>query len=250
MATVVQGDAINLIPNLGTFDFCFLDPPFNIGQEYLEYHDDVPPDDYNYIIRAATLLSWKVCTGVMCLYGPDELVKVWLKMEDSAGMTRVNWVQWFYDFGQNNPHGWTDSRCHILVYAKGDYTKNPDDVRIPSARAEKYKDKRTKETKTPGMRMPGKIWGLPQDGQYWGRVVGNSKERVPGCPNQLPEKLMERLILYYTNPGDRCLDPFGGSGTTAVVANALGRECVTIDMGKENCELIEKRLEKGAVRVG
>jgi site-specific DNA-methyltransferase (adenine-specific) len=60
---------------------------------------------------------------------------------------------------------------------------------------------------------------------------------------------LERLIRAYTNPGDRVLDPFGGSGTTAVVAQALGRDCTTTDISEENCKSIEDRLEKGAVRV-
>jgi site-specific DNA-methyltransferase (adenine-specific) len=99
------------------------------------------------------------------------------------------------------------------------------------------------------MRLPGTVWGVPSDGQYWGRVQGNNKERSPGHPNQLPEVYLERLIRAYTNPGDKVLDPFGGSGTTAVVAQALGRDCTTIDISMGNCKSIEARLQKGAVRI-
>ncbi len=70
-----------------------------------------------------------------------------------------------------------------------------------------------------------------------------------GHPNQLPEVYLERLLRAYTNPGDRVCDPFGGSGTTAVVADALGRDCVTCDISPENCESILERLKLGAIRV-
>jgi DNA modification methylase len=81
-------------------------------------------------------------------------------------------------------------------------------------------------------------------------VQGNNAERRQGHPNQLPEVYLQRLILAYTNPGDRILDPFGGSGTTAVVADALGRDCVTCDVSEHNVASIRDRLQKGAVRVG
>ncbi|SVA35724.1 uncharacterized protein METZ01_LOCUS88578 [marine metagenome] len=248
MIDVIHGNSISVIPTLGKFDFCFLDPPFNVGQKYPGYDDNLPRDEFEFNIRLATLRSWDACDGVMACMGTDDLVKLWLAMEDKANMTRVNWVQWYYDFGQNNPHGWTDSRQHILIYAREGYTRNPKDVFISTARDTKYKDKRTKVTKNPGLRMPGKIWGLPQDGPHWGRVVGNSKERVPELPNQLPLRLLQRLILYYTNKGDRVLDPFAGAGTTAMVCKHEERDCVTIDVSDVNVKLINERLENGVYR--
>jgi DNA modification methylase len=73
------------------------------------------------------------------------------------------------------------------------------------------------------MRVPGNVWGIPSDGEYWGRVQGNSKERRQGHPNQLPEVYLERLIRAYTDENDIVVDPFVGSGTTPVVARALKR---------------------------
>ncbi len=248
MIDVIHGNCLEVIPKLGEFNFCFLDPPFNINQQYLEYSDNLPEEEYRFILRLATLRAWDSCTGVMCLHGPDELVKLWLKMEDAAGMTRINWVNWYYDFGQNNRHNFTKAREHCLIYGREGHTFNPDAVTITPARASKYNDKRASKSKTPGKRLPGTVWGLPQDGPNWGRVMGNSKERISDCPNQLPENYLARLIKAYTNPGDRCLDPFGGTGTTAVVANALDRDCVTIDIGKTNVDIIKKRIEKGAIR--
>lgn len=100
-----------------------------------------------------------------------------------------------------------------------------------------------------GQRHMPPIIGLPRDGPFLGRVQGNSKERVAGRPNQLPEKYLERLIRAFTNPGDLVVDPFCGTGTTAVVADALGRDCIAIDIDPEACQLTEDRLKRGAVRV-
>ena len=81
-------------------------------------------------------------------------------------------------------------------------------------------------------------------------MQGNSGERRAGHPNQLPEVYLERRIRDYTNKGSVVLDPFGGSGTTAVVAAALGRRAITMDVSDANCESIKRRLIEGSKRVG
>ena len=131
------------------------------------------------------------------------------------------------------------------------YTWNPDDVLVESDRATTYNDRRTEETERGGKRLPFTVWGVESDGPYWGRVTGgrSNRERCPHSPNQLPEKYLERLIRAYTNPGDKILDPFGGSGTTAVVASALGRKCDTIEISEESCKGIVARIKRGSVRI-
>ena len=62
-------------------------------------------------------------------------------------------------------------------------------------------------------------------------------------PTQKPEKLLAKIILASTNPGDMILDPFAGSGTTAVVAAKLDRSFVAIESNEEYCLLAAKRLE-------
>ncbi len=61
-------------------------------------------------------------------------------------------------------------------------------------------------------------------------------------PTQKPEKLVAKLLLASSNPGDVVLDPFLGSGTTAVVARKLGRQYVGIEQDSDYCCLAEKRL--------
>jgi site-specific DNA-methyltransferase (adenine-specific) len=61
-------------------------------------------------------------------------------------------------------------------------------------------------------------------------------------PTQKPEKLYAKLILASSNPGDRILDPFSGSGTTAVVAKKLDRRFCGIEINREYCLWAAKRL--------
>lgn len=68
-----------------------------------------------------------------------------------------------------------------------------------------------------------------------------AKERI-GYPTQKPEKLLERIIKSSSNNGDLILDCFGGSGTTAAVAEKLGRRWITVDAGKLSIYTIQKRI--------
>jgi site-specific DNA-methyltransferase (adenine-specific) len=61
-------------------------------------------------------------------------------------------------------------------------------------------------------------------------------------PTQKPEKLLAKIILASTNEGDIILDPFAGSGTTAVTAKKLGRSFTAIESDERYCLLAEKRL--------
>ena len=63
-------------------------------------------------------------------------------------------------------------------------------------------------------------------------------------PTQKPEKLIAKLILASSDPGDMVFDPFLGSGTTSVTAKKLGRHYLGIEREKDYAALAEKRLEK------
>jgi len=61
-------------------------------------------------------------------------------------------------------------------------------------------------------------------------------------PTQKPEALLERIILASSNPGDLVMDIFAGSGTTAAVAEKLGRRWIVCDFGKHAIYTMQKRL--------
>ena len=66
-------------------------------------------------------------------------------------------------------------------------------------------------------------------------------ERVD-YPTQKPEELLERIIQASSNPDDLVADFFGGSGTTAAVAEKLSRKWITTDLGKFAIHTTRKRL--------
>ncbi len=61
-------------------------------------------------------------------------------------------------------------------------------------------------------------------------------------PTQKPEKLLAKVIMASSLPGDVIFDPFLGSGTSSVVAKKLGRHYVGVEIDLEYCCLAEKRL--------
>jgi site-specific DNA-methyltransferase (adenine-specific) len=72
----------------------------------------------------------------------------------------------------------------------------------------------------------------------------------PGCsaeingthPTQKPAALFEYLIKTYSNPDETILDPFAGSGTTALAAHATGRQFICIEKERKYWEIANKRL--------
>lgn len=65
-----------------------------------------------------------------------------------------------------------------------------------------------------------------------------------GYPTQKPEALLERIILTSSNPGDLLLDCFAGSGSTAAVAQKLGRRWIIADINKGAVQTASKRLQR------
>lgn len=70
----------------------------------------------------------------------------------------------------------------------------------------------------------------------------NAKKNDFRHPATKQESILEKVVLSSTNESDLILDPFGGSGTTAVVAKKLGRNYIIIEKEKEYCDLISKRI--------
>jgi site-specific DNA-methyltransferase (adenine-specific) len=71
------------------------------------------------------------------------------------------------------------------------------------------------------------FWSMPENTEH---------------PTQKPEALIERMIKASSNPGDRILDLFSGSGTTSVVAKRLGRKFIGVEMNPDYVRLGLKRL--------
>jgi DNA modification methylase len=90
-------------------------------------------------------------------------------------------------------------------------TFNADDIREPSARQTKYRDRRA----DPRGRVPGDVWEVS-------RVCGTFRERAGHCC-QTPLAILRCIIRATTNAGDLVVDPFAGTGTALVAARQVGR---------------------------
>ena len=78
------------------------------------------------------------------------------------------------------------------------------------------------------------LWRIPS-------LKGASKEKA-GHPSQKPLALVERIVSSSSRSGDLVVDPFMGSGTTAIAAEKLGRRWVGIEASKRYCQLTQERL--------
>ncbi|MGE0192472.1 MAG: DNA methyltransferase [Planctomycetota bacterium] len=92
----------------------------------------------------------------------------------------------------------------------------------------------TTEDETKGMPLRD-VWDIS--------IIAGFKAERTGYPTQKPEALLERIIRCCSNPGDLVLDCFIGSGTTAAVAQRLGRRWIGADINKGAIQTTAKRLQ-------
>jgi len=239
----------------GSVDLAFADPPFNIGYEYDVYEDRKAADEYLEWTRqwgAGVVRALKPTGTFWLAIGDDFAAELKLIFQRDLGLICRSWVIWYYTFGVNCQKKFSRSHTHLFHFVKSPkgYTFNDGEIRVPSARQLVYADSRADGRG----RLPDDTWILrPQDAQesfgddedvwYYPRVCGTFKERAGfhGC--QMPEQLLGRIIRVSSNPGDIVLEPFGGSGTTLIVAKKLGRKFVGFELSKNYAERIQERLK-------
>lgn len=120
----------------------------------------------------------------------------------------------------------------------------------------RYSKERMEKLIKDGLVVQNKPGTVPQRKQYledgkgvavqtlWDDIEAlspSANERV-GYPTQKPEALLQRIIEASSDEGDLVLDCFGGSGTTSVVAEKLGRRWITCDLGRFAIHTTRKRL--------
>jgi site-specific DNA-methyltransferase (adenine-specific) len=255
---VYNCDCIEGMGKMGaeTVDLVFADPPFNIGYSYDIYHDKLDYKEY---------LDWSVrwlrevrrvltsCGTFWLAIGDEFAAELKVLATREVGFICRSWVIWYYTFGTNSKRKFTRSHVHLFHFIKDSkiFTFNGDAIRVPSARQLIYNDKRA----NPKGRFPDDTWILrPQeiggeltpDKDVWtvNRICGTFKEREGWHSCQMPETILERIIKVSSNPEDKVLDPFLGSGTTAVAAKKLGRQYAGFEISEEYFKLSKKRLQK------
>jgi site-specific DNA-methyltransferase (adenine-specific) len=214
----------------------FVDPPYNIGLDYGsgKQEDQLSPAEY--LEQMQSLIRESVRrltpTGSLWFLCPERWAdQIGTLLSES--LPRRNRIIWRETFGQYREDRFPSGHRHLFWHVK-DPERSPfhtEHIRVPSRRMEAG-DKRAS-----GPRVPDDVWNIP-------RLVGNARERIGEHPCQLPEELLERVILASTDDGDLTLDPMSGTGTTLRVAQRLGRRYLGIEKQPQYVSLIRDRLRQ------
>lgn len=244
------GDAFDVLPRLAkaTFDLLFADPPYNLTKDFgAESFKQLSSGAYE-----EWLDSWlKLCVPLL---KPTASIYICGDWRSSAAIQRVgsryfklqNRITWEREKGRGAKANWKNSAEDIWFFTVSDeFIFNLDAIKLrrkvlaPYKENGKPKDWAVEKTGKFRDTYPSNIWtdiSVP----FW------SMPENTDHPTQKPEKLLAKIILASTNSGDLILDPFAGSGTTAVAAKKLGRDFITIESDEQYCLLAHKRLEIAA----
>lgn len=227
-------------------------PPYNIDIRYgnktehgkivkskgVKYKDDMSEEEYREMLGRVFSECKRVVTDDGSIWiniknrTKDGVVypPFWIQ-EYFEDMYLKNLLIWNFDWGGSTNKRFAPRYEFIFWFVKDkdNYVFHLDDVKVPALnyRPDRYKSQ---------LKNPTDVWRISM-------VSGNFEERT-GHPAQYPEQLIERIILTGSDVGDIILDPFMGSGTTAVVAKKLGRRYLGYEIEREYCVMAKERLGK------
>lgn len=282
MQALLAGDPQTGLPSLrGKVDLIYIDPPFDSKADYrtpitlpnasfsqkptvieqFAYADTWEEGTISYLkmiyprlVLMKELLSERGSIYVHIDWHIGAYMKIIL--DDIFGKNRfLNEIMWCYTIGGKGNSFYGRKHDTILLYSKSpNYTFNGKDKNVIVQRklnthmrtkidetGREYQEKTDKKS--------GKIYRyyvdegkVPED--YWidiEQLNREDAERV-GYATQKPSKLLTRIIAASSNEGDLVCDFFGGTGTTAAVAEKLGRRWITCDIGKPASLVMRKRF--------
>ena len=264
---VIHGDNLDATVSLpdASFTLVYLDPPFNTGRaqkrqsttsvrsesgsvvgfkgqryerirgDLMAYDDEF--EDYWSFLEPRLAEAWRLLADDGTLYlHLDYREAHYAKVLLDALFGRdcfLNEIIWAYDYGGKSKRRWPTKHDTILVYVKtpGGYFFDSETVDREPYMA-------------PGLVTPEKAarGKLPTD-VWWHTIVSPTGKEKTGYPTQKPEGILRRILQASSREGDWVLDLFAGSGTTGVVAGALGRRFVLVDESADAIGVIRRRLE-------
>jgi len=228
-------------------DLVITDPPFGIefaarranynrtGSRVLEGYNEVKGIDYLDFTRAWLGQVRRVLkpTGSLYIFSGWNYLKDILTVLDELDFHLVNHLIWKYQFGVVTKRKYVTSHYHVLFAGVDEkqrrffpYARFEKDARHPEGGSAHYKDKED-------------VWTIPRE--YWNGDVKT--------PTKLPAELVRKILAYSSQAGDLVLDPFLGSGQTAVVSHLEGRRYVGFEIVPEYFEFAQKRLMSGNYRI-
>ncbi len=227
-------------------DLLFIDPPYNLDKKFNgTSFKEMDESQYENWID-----SW--LSKLVRMIKPHASIYICGDWRSSQAILKVarkyfnvrNRITWEREKGRGAKTNWKNCSEDIWFFTASDkFTFNIEDVKIKRKVIAPYKN----EIGEP------KDWDDVDEGKFRITFPSNiwtdltvpfwSMPENTEHPTQKPEKLLAKIILASSNPGDLVFDPFLGSGTTAVVAKKLGRNYSGIELDEYYCCLAEKRLQ-------
>lgn len=226
-------------------DLLFIDPPYNLNKTF-NSSSFKKKDLETYTDWVDTFLS-----GLERTLKPTSSIYICCDWQSSPAVFEAiknrfqvrNRITWEREKGRGAGKNWKNSSEDIWFCTVSDvYTFNVDAVKLKRKVMAPYtvngtpKDWDMTEQGNYRLTHPSNLWTdltIP----FW------SMPENTDHPTQKPEKLVAKVILASSNPGDVVFDPFLGSGTTSVVAKKLGRQYFGVELDEIYACLAEKRLE-------
>lgn len=244
----ILGDSFEVLPLLpeGFADLLIADPPYNLSKDFhgsrFARMDDRDYEAYTrrWLALCLPRLKADASVYVCCDWRSSPVIG---RVLEDAGLTVRSRITWQREKGRGAKKNWKNALEDIWFATVSDgYYFDLDSVRqrrrvlAPYREAGQPKDwEQTAEGRFRDT-APSNFWddiSVP----YW------SMPENTAHPTQKPEKLLAKLILASCPAGGVVLDPFLGSGSSAVTAKKLGRHFVGVEQNPRYCVWCEKRLE-------
>ena len=242
---IIHGDCLEVMRQIpsDSVDITFADPPFNLKKKYNTYEDHRDEDAYLDWCREWLFEMVRITkpSGSIFVHNIPKWLTYYAGFLNEFATFR-HWIAWD---APTAPMGKTLQPSHygILFYAKNPKENKFYEIRYPHKRCRKcgylLKDYGGKK------KILHPFGPLVSD--TWSDIhrIRHNKHR-DAHPCQLPVHLLERLILMSTDEGDVILDPFIGTGTTAVAAARLGRNVIGIDVDSEYVDITRRKFAQEA----
>jgi len=239
---VVLGDCLEVMKRIPSesIDLVFVDPPYNLGKPYNVYEDRKGDREYIEWSRKWLYECIRVLkpTGSLFVVNlPKWSLHYMLILNEKLYLQHA--IAWF---GLSEPRGKIIPAHYTILW----YTKSRAEFKfnrklLDSIRA--YPRYVCLRHRWRGEHIENRV-SFEELTDVWYDIhrLKHREYRVDFHPCQLPEDLLERIILLTTDPGDIVLDPMCGTGTTLVVAKKYGRRFIGIDIDPLYVEITKKRL--------
>lgn len=243
---IICGDFLQCAPLLPekSVDLLIADPPYNLTKSFNgNVFKSRPAEAYcaytrQWLKAVYPLLKETASIYVCCDWRSSLLIGGVLE----EFFTLRNRITWQREKGRGAKSNWKNSCEDIFFATVGDrYTFNLDAVKIRRKVIAPYRQNgEPKDWQANGCgkfrdSCPGNFWDditIP----FW------SMPENTAHPTQKPEKLIAKLILASSDPGAVVLDPFAGSGSSAVTAAKLGRHFMAVEIEPRYCIWAQQRL--------